>query len=77
MSVPLSGNDQSHLIKEYFSEVMSFEKCYNFYEKKSLGTNDKNEHFPTNINDIFKEMYVDDFFVPLCQHMVESCGKLF
>lgn len=76
----LSNNKPSSSLKEKISfeefEIMSFEKCNNFYKKKLLVANDKNEHFSKNINVIFKEMYVDEIFVPLCQHMVELCGKL-
>lgn len=59
--------------------VMSIEMCNNFYEKKSLnnGVNNKNEHFPKNINDIFTDMYVNEMFVSLCEHMVDLCGKFF
>jgi len=59
---------------------MSIEMCNNFYEKRSLNNgiiDNKNEFFSKNINDIFTDMYVDEMFVYLCEHMVELCGKIF
>jgi len=60
--------------------VMSFEMCDQFYEKRSLNKNiidNKNEYFSKNISDIFTDMYVDEVFVSVCQHMIEFCGKFF
>lgn len=58
---------------------MTFEMCDNFYKNKALNnsTSYTNTFFSKKIKDILKETYVDDIFVTLCQHMVETCGKIF
>lgn len=60
-------------------EVMTKEMCNDLYKRKLLNDDitNKNEHFPKSIQDIFKETYVDDIFVSVCQHMIEFCGKYF
>lgn len=53
--------------------------CNNLYKERNLSKNYKyeNGYFSKNIKDIFKEMYVDEIFVYVCQHMIELCGKSF
>lgn len=59
------------------ASVMNIEMCNDFYKKKSLNKlNNTFEVFPKNIKDIFTDMYVDEMFVSVCEHMVELCGKL-
>lgn len=60
-------------------DCMSIEMCNEFYKIKSLNKNivDKNESLPRNIKDILKEMYVDELFIPTCQHMVDFYSKYF
>jgi len=73
-----SDKEQKKTLENCF--FISVEVCNNYYEKKTLKKeilNGKNEHFPKNIDNIFTEMFVYDMFVPLCQHMVDFCGKLF
>lgn len=66
-------------MKKYFSDCISKEVCNDLYKKLLLNddTKNKNKYFSKNIQDILKEMYVDDTFVTACQHMIELCGKNF
>lgn len=54
-------------------DCMSIKMCNEFYKIKTLNKSivKKNESLPKNIQDILKEMYVDELFVTTCQHMVE------
>ncbi|KAL4084433.1 hypothetical protein QTP88_028255 [Uroleucon formosanum] len=59
--------------KKSLDDCMSFEMCNEFYKIKSLQKNivSKNESLPEYIQDILKEVYVDELFVSTCQHMVD------
>lgn len=65
--------------KNSLEVCMSFEMCNEFYKIKSSHKSivNENESLPKNIQDILKEMYVDELFVSTCQHMVDLCGKYF
>lgn len=57
---------------------MTIDMCNEFYKKKSStnsNNNQKNNFFPKNINDILTEMYVDETFVSLCQHINDLTGE--
>eukprot|EP00102_Acyrthosiphon_pisum_P020007 XP_016657217.1 PREDICTED: uncharacterized protein MAL13P1.336-like isoform X1 [Acyrthosiphon pisum] len=60
--------------KNSLDDCMSFEMCNEFYKIKSLNKSivSKNKSLPKHIQNILKEMYVDELFVPTCQHMVDS-----
>ncbi|XP_025412008.1 uncharacterized protein LOC112684613 [Sipha flava] len=51
--------------------------CDDFYKNKLLNNNTTNTNtfFSKEIKDILKEMYVDEMFISLCQHMVEKCDE--
>lgn len=55
------------------------EMCNDYYNKRSLSLNNitshKDVHFPKNIKNIFTEMYVDEIYVSICQHMSEFNSK--
>ncbi|XP_022179933.1 protein PFF0380w-like isoform X10 [Myzus persicae] len=68
--------ENAYLLKEKensLDDCMSFEMCNEFYKIKSLNKSivNKNESLPKYIQDILKEMYVDELFVSTCQHMVD------
>lgn len=65
--------------KNSLDDCMSFEMCNEFYKIKSLQKNivSKNESLPKYIQDILKEVYVDELFVSTCQHMVDLYSKYF
>jgi len=65
--------------KNTLDDCMSFEMCNEFYKIKSLNKSivSKNESLSKHIQDILKEMYVDELFVSTCQHMVDSFSKYF
>lgn len=80
----LSNNscEIAHLLEEKennFDECMSFKICNEPYKIKSSHKSivNKNEPLPKYIQDILKEMYVDELFVSMCQHMVDLYGKYF
>jgi hypothetical protein len=82
----LSNNksENLHALKEennYLGNCMfmTIEMCDDFYKNKLLNNNTTNTNtfFSKEIKDILKEMYVDEMFISLCQHMVEKCGKIF
>lgn len=82
----LSNNkcENLHILKEennYLGNCMfmTIEMCNDFYRNKSLNNNTTNTNtfFSNEIKDILKEMYVDEMFISLCQHMVEIYGKIF
>lgn len=51
--------------------------CENVNDKSltNSSVHNKNNHFSKKLNGIFKEMYVDEELVPICQHMVEKSGE--
>lgn len=74
--------ENAYLLKEKensLDDCMSFEMCNEFYKIKSLNKSivNKNESLPKYIQDILKEMYVDELFVSTCQHMVDFYSKYF
>lgn len=61
------------------TSILDIKTCNDFYKKRKLINNSKyleNEYFSKNIKDIFTEMYIDEMFVFVCQHMVELCGNV-
>ncbi|XP_060870265.1 protein PFF0380w-like isoform X3 [Metopolophium dirhodum] len=75
-SVISNNNCENTELKEKkysLDDCMSFEMCNEFYKIKSLHKSivSKNESLPKYIQDILKEMYVDELFVSTCQHMVD------
>lgn len=56
---------------------MSDEMCENVYDKSLTNSSsyNKNKHFSNKLNNIFKEMYVEEELIPICQHMVEKSGE--
>jgi len=72
----------THLLEEkknYLDDCMSFEMCNELHKIKSSHKSivNKNESLPKYIQDILKEMYVDELFVSTCQHMLDLNGKYF
>ncbi|KAL5238152.1 hypothetical protein ACI65C_005562 [Semiaphis heraclei] len=74
----LSNNncEIAHLLEDkenYLDDCVSFKICNELYKIKSSHKSivNKNESLPKYIQDILKEMYVDELFVSICQHMVD------
>jgi len=66
-------------IKNSLDDCMSFEMCNEFYNIRSSNKSivSKNEALPKYIQDILKEMYVDELFISTCQHMEDIYSKFF
>jgi len=65
--------------KNSLDNCMSFEMCNEFYNIRSSNKSiiNKNKSLPKYIQDILKEMYVDELFVSACQHNMDLYSKYF